>query len=51
MAAVKSTMKSGKVNTAYVADLGGYPGKKSVEQIDKVNSPKGRARAPGSVRV
>lgn len=31
--------------------LGGYPEKKDVKAIDKQNSPSGRKRAPGSVRV
>lgn len=48
----KSSVNSGTVNkTEYVKVLGGQPGKKSVEEIDRVNSPQGRKRAPGSVRV
>lgn len=47
-----SSVKSGCVNkTEYVKVLGGIPEKKSVEAIDKQNSPQGRKRAPGSVRV
>jgi hypothetical protein len=48
----QSEVKSGTVNkTEYPKVLGGYPEKKTVEQIDKQNSPQGRKRAPGSVRV
>lgn len=48
----KSSVESGVVNKEMPAKiLGGYPTKKSVEEIDRVNSPKGRTRAPGSVRV
>lgn len=48
----KSSVKSGRVNkTEYPAVLGGYPEKKTVEEIDRQNSPQGRKRAPGSVRV
>lgn len=44
----KSDNKSGVTNKSYVEQLGGYPEKKTVEQIDKVNMPK---NAPGSVRA
>ncbi len=48
----KSSVNSGSSNKEYASSqLGGYPEKKTVEQIDKVNSPGGRKRAPGSVRV
>lgn len=48
----KSSIDSGVTNKEMPGKiLGGYPGKKSVEEIDRVNSPKGRSRAPGSVRV
>lgn len=48
----KSSVDSGMTNKEMPGKiLGGYPSKKSVEEIDRVNSPKGRARAPGSVRV
>lgn len=48
----KSSVTSGSSNKEYASDqLGGYPEKKAVEAIDKVNSPGGRKRAPGSVRV
>lgn len=48
----KSSIQSGGVNkTEYLKTIGGIPEKKSVEQIDKQNSPQGRKRAPGSVRV
>lgn len=43
-----SDNKSGVKNTSYVEQLGGYPSKKTVEEIDKVNMPK---NAPGSVRA
>ena len=47
-----SSIKSGRDNKReFPAVLGGYPEKKSIEQIDKQNSPSGRKRAPGSVRV
>lgn len=43
-----SSVKSGNVNTAYADKvLGGYPAKKSVEAIEKVNTP---GKAPGSTR-
>jgi hypothetical protein len=47
-----SSVKSGCSNkTEYPKVLGGYPEKKNVEAIDRQNSPQGRKRAPGSVRV
>lgn len=47
-----SSIQSGCVNKSeYPKVLGGYPDKKSVDAIDKQNSPAGRKRAPGSVRV
>lgn len=48
----KSSIDSGVKNTEYASKvLGGYPPEKKVEQIQKVNSPAGRSKAPGSVRV
>lgn len=48
----KSSVTSGVVNKDLPKEiLGGYPSKKSVEEIDRQNSPQGRKRAPGSVRV
>lgn len=48
----RSSVESGGPNkTTYVEVLGGYPPKKDVEAIDRQNSPAGRKRAPGSVRV
>ncbi|MEI6196619.1 MAG: hypothetical protein WCS42_20065 [Verrucomicrobiota bacterium] len=48
----KSSVNSGSTNKEYASNqLGGYPEKKSVEAINKVNSPGGRKKAPGSVRV
>lgn len=47
----KSDIKSGVVREEIDKVSGGMPDKKTVEQIEKVNSPKGRGRAPGSVRV
>lgn len=45
----KSDGKSGLDNRAYAEKvLGGIPPKKSVEEIDRVNTPK---KAPGSVRA
>jgi len=42
-----SSVKSGVLHTSNER-FGGMPGKKSVEQIEKVNTPK---KAPGSVRA
>lgn len=48
----ESSVKSGCVNTTeYPKVLGGYPEKHDVNWVDKQNSPQGRKRAPGSVRV
>lgn len=47
----KSSVDSGTTNKAYVKVLGGYPGEKGVKEIDRQNSPSGRKKAPGSVRV
>ena len=47
----KSSIKSGVEYDERVKQSGGLPPKKSVEEISKVNSPSGRKRAPGSVRV
>ena len=47
----KSDIQSGTERDEVVKLSGGLPPKKSVEQIDSENSPKGRGRAPGSVRV
>lgn len=48
----KSSVDSGVKNTEYASKvLGGYPSEKSVKEIQKVNSPSGRSKAPGSVRV
>lgn len=44
----KSDNKSGVTNKDYVSQLGGNPPKKSVEEIERVNTPK---NAPGSVRA
>jgi len=48
----ESSVKSGCVNkTEYPKVLGGYPSEKTLKEIDKQNSPSGRKKAPGSVRV
>lgn len=47
----KSSVKSGTSRETYVKTLGGEPPSKDVKEIDKVNSPVGRAKAPGAVRV
>lgn len=48
----KSSINSGGPNkTDYVKTLGGYPSEKSTKEIDRQNSPAGRKKAPGSVRV
>lgn len=47
----KSSLKSGTERETYVATLGGEPPEKDVKAIDKVNSPRSRGKAPGSVRV
>lgn len=44
----KSDIESGKVNKSYVQVIGGYPSKKSVDEVEKVNRPK---TAPGSQRA
>ncbi len=46
----KESNKSGVSHKEYAQVLGGYPDKKSVEQIDKANSPSGRGKPPGSFR-
>lgn len=43
----KTDIKSGVTLDAFEAVLGGLPGKKSVEEIEKENTPK---KAPESVR-
>lgn len=49
---VKSDIKSPSLdNKSLVSALGGLPAEKEVKEIAKVNSPAGRAKAPGSVRV
>lgn len=45
----KSDLQSGTVRAEVVANCGGEPAKKDVNQIDKTNSPASRKRAPGSV--
>jgi hypothetical protein len=47
----KSTVKSGTSRETFVKTLGGEPPEKEVKEIDKVNSPVGRGKAPGAVRV
>lgn len=47
----KSDVQSGTEREEVVKYAGGMPDKKSVEQIDKVNTPSARKKAPGSVRV
>lgn len=47
--APKSDIKSGTVRKEVIDLCGGEAPKKSVDEIDKVNSPSGRKRAPGSV--
>jgi len=47
----KSSVKSGTERGSAVAYSGGMPPEKSLKEINKVNSPAGRAKAPGSVRV
>jgi hypothetical protein len=49
--APKSDVKSGLERESYVSTLGGEPPEKDVKAIDKVNSPVGRKRPEGSVRV
>lgn len=47
-----SSVKSGCKNPEYADQfLKSEPPKKSVEEIDKANSPRSRGKAPGSVRV
>ncbi len=46
----KGSNKSGMTNKQYATYLGGYPPKKSVEQIDKANTPSSRGKAPGAFR-
>ena len=48
----KSEIKSpSKTLDDKMSVLGGQPKKLTVEQIDKVNTPSGRGKAPGSVCV
>ena len=47
----KGDVKSGTEREKFVATIGGYPPVKKIDEIDKENSPIGRGRAPGSVRV
>ncbi len=46
----KGSNKSGVTTKQYVSQLGGFPPKKSVEQIDKANTPSSRGKAPGAFR-
>jgi len=47
----KSSIKSGIERGQVVANAGGMPSEKSIKEINKCNSPAGRKKAPGSVRV
>jgi hypothetical protein len=42
-----ASVTSGSTHKDFQSKLGGFPGKKSVEEIEKVNTP---GKAPGSVR-
>ena len=46
-----SSVTSGTERMSAVAYSGGMPPTKSIAQINTVNSPAGRTKAPGSVRV
>jgi hypothetical protein len=46
----KGSNKSGVTTKEYVSQLGGFPPKKSVEEIEKANSPSGRGKPPGAFR-
>lgn len=46
----KSDITSPNYRDAFTKVLGGLPEKKDVEQVDKVNQPSGRKRAPGACR-
>lgn len=47
----KSSITSPNFRPGFVKILGGMPPEKDVKEIDKVNEPEGRKRAPGSTRV
>lgn len=47
----KSDIDSPNMRPGFTKILGGMPPEKHVEEIDKINQPDGRKRAPGSVRV
>jgi hypothetical protein len=47
----KSSIESGTERKSAVAYCGGMPSEKSIKEINKANSPEGRSKAPGSVRV
>ncbi len=46
----KGSNKSGVTTTEYAKQFGLNPPKKSVEEIDKANSPSGRGKPPGAFR-
>lgn len=47
----KSSVTSPNMRPGFTKVLGGMPAQKNVEEVDKINQPSGRKRAPGSVRV
>lgn len=47
----KSDVTSPNMRPGFTKILGGMPASKNVEEVDKINQPSGRKRAPGSVRV
>jgi hypothetical protein len=47
----KSDIASPNMRPGFTKVLGGMPPEKKVDEIDKINQPSARKRAPGSVRV
>jgi hypothetical protein len=47
----KSDITSPNMRPGFTKVLGGMPAMKDVKEVDKINQPSGRKRAPGSVRV
>ena len=47
----KSDITSPNMRPGWTKTLGGMPPEKDVTEVDKINQPSARKRAPGSVRV
>lgn len=47
----KTNIASPNMRPGYTKVLGGLPPEKHVDEVERINTPEGRKRAPGSVRV